>query len=1492
MSQKLENGKKVGAVMVIGGGIAGVQSALDLAESGFKVYLVERNSSIGGVMAQLDKTFPTNDCSMCILSPKLVDCGRHLNIQLLTKTDIQEVSGEAGNFTVKVRRRARYIDLEKCTGCGDCVDVCPIKNVPDSFNRNLSRRSPIFRSYPQAVPGAFLIDKRGPAPCKAACPIGQDVPGYIAMIREGKFAEAVEIIRRTNPLPLICGYACFHPCELACERHNVDEPVSIRNLKRFAMDWAVKNNLDTPPPVPAEKRDEKVAIIGSGPAGLSVAYHLAKQGYRPTVIEAYSVIGGMLAVGLPTYRLPRNVLKYDVDYIEKLGVEFKTGVRVGKDVTIPELQQQGYDAVVLATGTQQGTKMGVPGEDLPGVVQGMELLGKFNLGEKIDIGKRVSIIGGGNTAIDTARTAWRLGADVTVFYRRSEQEMPADEEELHAAMEEGVKFEYLTAPVEFNAGEDGSVASMTCIRMELGEPDASGRRRPLPIKGSEYTVETDFVVLAIGLKPRPDFAAGADELKLERWDGPVVDPDSYETSIPGVFAAGDVVTGPTNIVEALRRGRDVAIVVDAYLSGKEYKGIVEARIDPATLRREHFINPNWELDYTNVTRAPRIQTSRISVEERRKKWDLMEHGFTEEQAKEEASRCLECGVCVECWECVKACGRDAIFHDMVDTFEDITVGSIIVAPGFSDFQAATKDEYGYGHLENVVTSIEFERMMSASGPMEGHIRRPSDGKSPRKVAFIQCVGSRDVKRGNDYCSSVCCMYAIKEAIIAKEHDKNIEPTIFFMDIRAFGKDFEKYYNRAEEEYGIGFIRSRIPAVEEDLKTKDLILRYETEDGEFHKEKFDLVVLSIGLVPPPFVHELKDRLGIDLNSYGFCKTRDFHPLSTSREGIYACGAFSGPKDIPESVMEASAAAAKAGALLADARGTLTTEKEYPPERDIRGEPPRIGVFVCRCGINIGGVVDVPAVVEAARELDFVVLAEENTYTCSADALQNIAQKIKEHNLNRVVVASCSPRTHEPLFRDTLAEAGLNPYLFEMANIRDQCSWVHMNDPHGATEKAKDLVRMAVAKSRLLMPLYKHKLPVTKRGLIIGGGLAGMTAALAMAENGFDTYIVEKNNRLGGRMHDIYFTLDGEDTRKVLNNIIEQVEQHERITAYLNSTIQGIDGCIGNFKTTVVSNGSELELEHGVVIVATGALEYSPHEFLYDKSERVITQSELELKLVEKSPLGESVVMIQCVGSRNEENPNCSRVCCQEAVKNALKIKELYPDTEVVVLYRDMRTFGYSEKKYRQARQKGVIFIRYDLDHEPHVAERDGRMIVRVYEPLLKEEIELDADHVVLSVGTVANPGNTEIAKMLKVPLTAEGFFLEAHMKLRPVDFATDGVFLCGMAHSPKLMDESIAQAEAAASRACTILSKEYILAEGTTAHVNSSKCALCGTCVEVCPFKAASFSEDGSRIEINEVLCKGCGTCAASCRCGAIDLYGFLDTQINEMVESAMLELEL
>ncbi|HHV61587.1 MAG TPA: CoB--CoM heterodisulfide reductase iron-sulfur subunit A family protein [Firmicutes bacterium] len=1013
--------KSVGAVLVVGGGIGGMQAALDLANSGFKVYMVEAKPAIGGAMAQLDKTFPTNDCSMCIMSPKLVECGRHLNIEVIPNSEVTGLDGSPGDFTVTVKTRARYIDPHRCTGCGLCAEHCPVSAARDAFNAGLSSRPSVYIDYPQAVPLAYTIDR--------------------------------------------------------------------------------------------------------------------------------------------------------------------------------------------------------------------------------------------------------------------------------------------------------------------------------------------------------------------------------ET-------------------------------------------------------------------------------------------------------------CIGCGLCEN------ICMAGAVRYDDAASTRELNVGAIILALGFEPYDPGQMAEYGYGRYPNVVTSVEFERILSASGPFEGRVLRPSDGDIPRKIAFIQCVGSRDRSCGNEYCSSVCCMYASKEAVIAKEHAPGVEPTIFYMDMRSYGKGFDSYIERAKSEYGVRYIRTRVADISEVPETNNLIVSYEDEVGRVVTEEFDLVVLSVGLEPPKSAAGLARALGIELDEYGFARTGTFDPVETSRPGVFVCGAMQGPKDIPETVTQASGAAGAAAALLASARGSLVREKTYPPEKDLRGKGPRIGVFVCHCGINIGGVVDVPAVVEYARTLPHVVYAERNLYTCSQDTQKRIQEKIQEHGLTRVVVASCTPRTHEPLFQETIREAGLNHYLFAMANIRDQCSWVHMHEPELATEKAKDLVRMAVARAALLEPLERLPIPVKHSALIIGGGLAGMTAALDVARQGFEVHLVEREGELGGHLNRIYFTLKGEDVQERLRDLIRRIDGEPLIHVYPGCVVTEIAGYVGNFKSKIapVGGGIEAEVEHGVVIVATGAGEFKPDKYLYGEDPRVITQSELEELLATgkiqpgsraaSTGTGRTFVMIQCVGSREGERNYCSRICCSEAVKNALRLKAADPEANIYVLYRDIRTYGEREVYFQRARAAGVVFIRYPEDEPPVVepvagpeVEQGGKgkpvgeLRVVVRDTLLGSKVAIPADMVVLAAAIVPNDSNRELAQMLKVPLDDNGFFLEAHMKLRPVDFATEGVFLAGLAHAPKSIDETVAQAHAAAARACTVLSLEEIRSDGIKSEVNKARCSGCGMCVDVCQYKAIELDFKERVAKINAALCKGCGACAATCRCGAITLKGFTDEEI-------------
>ena len=1002
-------GKKVGAVLVVGGGVAGIQASLDLADSGFKVYLIDQSPSIGGVMAQLDKTFPTNDCSMCILSPKLVATGRHPNITILTNSEVAGLEGEAGSFEVKLRRKSRYILEDKCTGCGDCAQKCPIV-ILDSFNERLANRSAVYVKYPQAVPLKYMIDRE---------------------------------------------------------------------------------------------------------------------------------------------------------------------------------------------------------------------------------------------------------------------------------------------------------------------------------------------------------------------------------------------------------------------------------------------------------------------------------------------KCIGCGTCQE------ICKAHAIQYDQDDSEVKLKVGSIILAPGFESFDARLKTEYGYGRFSNVVTSIEFERILSASGPYGGLVLRPSDGEIPKKIAFIQCVGSRDFQLGNNYCSAACCMYGMKEAVIAKEHTPSkLDAKIFFMDMRSYGKEFDAYYERAQGEWGIQFVRSRVAGVTEDPKTGNLLVHY-VEDETPKTEEFDMVILSTGMQPPKNAEKLAKSLGIRLNKYNFCETEAFSPMETSKPGILVCGAFSAPKDIPESVAQASGAAAKAMSIIASERGTQITVKEYPPERDVSQEEPRIGVFVCHCGINIGGVVNVPEVVGYAKTLPHVVYAEANLYTCSQDTQKLIRDKIVQNKLNRVIVASCTPRTHESLFKETVQESGLNPYLFEMTNIRDQCSWVHMHEPKEATEKAKDLVRSVVAKARLLKSLEKPLINVIPVCLVLGGGVSGMTAACELAEQGFEVHLVEREKDLGGHLRTIRYLLgNGDDPKAKLDALVRAVQKTGKIHVYLGAEVVDIYGFVGNFKSKIrQQDGKEKEIEHGTVIVATGATEYRPTEYLYGKDERVVTQHELEEKLADGKFKGKSVVMIQCVGARNEERPNCARICCGQAIKNALKIKEVAPESEVYVLYKDMRAYGFKEDYYREAATKGVLFVNYDDERPPQVVNCNGQLRVTFWEPVIGERFEVEPDLLVLSAATVPNPDNKHVAEMLKVPLTKDGFFLEAHMKLRPVDFATEGVFLCGMAHSPKYIDESIAQACAAAARAATILSKKTIEMEGIIANVSEDLCSGCRICEYLCPYLAVEMKDkEGKTIaHVVEALCKGCGACGAACPTKAITMGHFTTDEVLAQIEAALCE---
>jgi heterodisulfide reductase subunit A-like polyferredoxin len=851
---------------------------------------------------------------------------------------------------------------------------------------------------------------------------------------------------------------------------------------------------------------------------------------------------------------------------------------------------------------------------------------------------------------------------------------------------------------------------------------------------------------------------------------------------------------------------------------------------------------------------------------------------------------IDTETCIGCGLCEKMCLAKAIRYDDKVRNTSVTVGSVILSAGSQGFDPSGLDYLGYGKYPNVVTSQEFERILSASGPYFGHLMRPLDREEPQSIAWLQCVGSRDANRcGNGYCSSVCCMYAVKESMIAKEHAHGeLDCAIFNMDIRTFGKDYEKYYLRARDKEGIRFINARVHTITEIPETGDLILDYADESGAMKQEIFNMVVLSVGLQIQPGTVELAKRLKVKLNKYNFVENDPFTPVSTSRPGIYMCGVLQGPKDIPESVAEASAAACLAGAELSEARGTEIPKVEIPEPIDVAGQKPRIGVFVCNCGINIGGIVDVPAVKDYASTLPNVVFADDNLFTCSQDTQDIIKEKIIEHGLNRVIVASCSPKTHEQMFMETLEACGLNKYLFEMANIRNQNSWIHSKSPEEATQKAKDLVRMSVARAATLHPLHEKKIPVIKRALIIGGGVAGMNAALGLANQGFPVVLIEKEERLGGMANRLTATIEGSDVGSYLEGLIEKVTSHPQIQVLTRSLIVGFSGFKGNFTTEVLVGPGmyERKIDHGVVVLATGATEYRPKEFLYGQDQRVVTQVELSTRLKEKGAQDlNRVVMIQCVGSRNDENTNCSRICCQSAIKNALHIKKLQPDAQVFILYRDIRTYGLLEDYYTEARKQGVLFVRFDPEDPPTVESSQAGVTVTFKDHVLDSSLRVSADLLVLSAGMVAED-TEELASIVKLARTPEGHFMEAHVKLRPVDMATEGVFVCGTAHSPKLLSESISQALAAASRATTFLSQPDLTLSAVTAQVNADLCASCLICVRSCPYQVPRINQDGVS-EIDVALCHGCGVCAAECPAKAIELNWYEDVQILSKVDALL-----
>ncbi|MCB2191815.1 MAG: FAD-dependent oxidoreductase, partial [Deltaproteobacteria bacterium] len=857
----------------------------------------------------------------------------------------------------------------------------------------------------------------------------------------------------------------------------------------------------------------------------------------------------------------------------------------------------------------------------------------------------------------------------------------------------------------------------------------------------------------------------------------------------------------------------------------------------------------------------------------------------------------------KCRICEAVCKTKAIDFSQTGEEVKIKVGAVILATGFDPFDPASNQEYHYGEFANVVTSMDYERLLCATGPYEGEILRASDGRHPHNIAWIHCVGSRRVTPGdNSYCSAVCCTYTQKQVILTKDHDADARCTIFHNDIRSYGKDFERFFQRSEQLPGTRFIRAYPSIVREDPVSKNVTLRYATPEG-VKEEEFDMVVLSVGLNPPKHFAELAAKCGVELESHGFCQNQPFNPMQTSRPGILVSGALQGPMDIPESVVTASGAGSQCGQLLNYRRGKLSRARVYPPERDVSQEEPKIGVYVCHCGANIGRIVDVPGTVEYAKGLPHVVHAEESLFICSTEAAAMLAEDIEQRGLNRVIVAACTPRTHEPLFRDTLREAGINQYYYDMANIREHCSWVHSKEKEAATDKAQDIIRMSVARAHFLEALQEFDLPVDKRALVVGGGVAGMTAALSIAEQGHEVFLVEKASELGGLARRIHRTLEGVDVGTFVDELKGKVLRHPLIHVYTSATIDQASGYVGNFVTKITSPRGLSEIKHGATVIAVGAELYQPTEYLYSQDSRVMNHLELEEKIAQDDPMvrdSRNLVMIQCVGCRNQERAYCSRVCCGESIKNALALKEANPERDIYILFRDMRTYGFKEDFYREASERGVRFIRYEPEAPPLVERMDenGEAPLRVAlrDPVLGEELAIDADVVVLAAAVVPNAAAKQIAQMFKVQLGPDDFFQEAHVKLRPVDFGAEGVFLCGMAHYPKFLNETINQAYGAAGRALTLLANDTVLASGSVCAVEEERCIGCGACVDACAYGAIEFKDTkrGKKAEIIPILCKGDGLCNSKCPTDAIQLKHYTDQELSHQIRAALheeLELE-
>jgi heterodisulfide reductase subunit A-like polyferredoxin len=895
--------------LVIGGGIAGLESALSLGEMGYSVLLVEKEASLGGKMILLSKVFPTLDCASCISTPKTAAAFHHPQITLRAYSEVREIRrAEDGRFQVKLLRKPTFVDPAKCTGCQECELACTVA-LPDQFNEGLVSRRAAYIPFPQAVPKKALIDRAGTSPCTFNCPAGIKAHGYVSLVRSGRLEEAYRLIMEDSPLVGSLGRACYAPCEGECTRGVLEGPLAIRRIKRFVADAHFQDHPDSRPIPPTEKKAQRVAVVGGGPAGLAAAYFLARKGYGVTVFEKEREAGGMLLTAIPAFRLPKDVVRKDIEEITSLGVEIKTGVEVHD---FESLRDQGYQAVFLALGTTQSMAMGVEGEDLANIHPCMTYLKRANFGEDMDFaGKTVLLVGGGNVCLDVARLAPRLGArKVIIQYRRTRAEMPAFDWEIRAAEEEGIEFQYLCAPVRF-IGREGKVAEVESIRMKLGEPDASGRRRPVPIKGSEFRTAVDHVVISIGLNP--ETAPFEGRLDLNKNGTVKVDPETLQSATPYVFAGGDVVTGPSLIVNAIGQGKRAAFYIDRFLSGQDLKAAAFETPMPVVDKDEVIARQKAH------TRLDPVGLREIPPADRARDFCEIERALTADEARYAASRCLDCGLCSECRRCVQACPASAIDFSMRAEEEALTASSVILSTGFRLFSPERKPEYGAGRFPNVITSMQMDRLLAPTRPFNT-ILRPFDGKVPGNIAYVLCAGSRDHTAGNPICSQVCCMYSIKQAQLLMGALPLADITLYYIDIRAFGKGFEEFFQQAKA-MGTSFVKGKIGKIAE-KEDGNLVLRYEDIDngGEVKEAEHDLVVLSVGLLPNLGAEGAFTDGELAADDYSFVKQvdEDLSPGLTSLEGVFVAGTASGPMDIPDSVLHAGAAAAQAAAHIERAR----------------------------------------------------------------------------------------------------------------------------------------------------------------------------------------------------------------------------------------------------------------------------------------------------------------------------------------------------------------------------------------------------------------------------------------------------------------------------------------------------------------------------------------------------------------------------------------------